>query len=470
MKRSGHTQQQRPRRADRSAVAAAAAAARPPPPAEDSSDDEEPEQAPVQAKRPRRMVPEHASSSSDSEGGSGDSQSDTETSNGGEVRPWHASPNTRVLLPRLCPCPGCLRVTLAALPLAGRMQQEEDEDEGLPLGQLVALRQDGSTSADAMKARARALRHQGKASFKREGKHRPVEMSSKKPVPVFRDTLQGGKRCAPPQAGWHVMWLPSHVAGRLLGWLAARRWNGRQEGVQRAVRWSKLCGSPAPPAPPPARHSPATTHCRDVRDPRFESLSGGQYKEEQFKRRYAFLYDDKLPAERAELRAALGKAKGGAAREALQARMQHVEQQLRSEEARRKREGFKQQVKVRQAVGRAARVGLGWTPDGSRAAVAPGACRVAPACLPSLPLIHPPAPTRPSQAKERASVKDGKRPFYLKKSEQRRLELVAKYEELKAAGPGKLEQYLTKRRKRNAAKDHRHLPAGRRAQAGSGEQ
>ncbi|EFN58403.1 hypothetical protein CHLNCDRAFT_140335 [Chlorella variabilis] len=312
MKRSGHTQQQRPRRADRSAVAAAAAAARPPPPAEDSSDDEEPEQAPVQAKRPRRMVPEHASSSSDSEGGSGDSQSDTETSNGGE--------------------------------------QEEDEDEGLPLGQLVALRQDGSASADAMKARARALRHQGKASFKREGKHRPVEMSSKKPVPVFRDTLQGGKR--------------------------------------------------------------------DVRDPRFESLSGGQYKEEQFKRRYAFLYDDKLPAERAELRAALGKAKGGAAREALQARMQHVEQQLRSEEARRKREGFKQQVK----------------------------------------------------AKERASVKDGKRPFYLKKSEQRRLELVAKYEELKAAGPGKLEQYLTKRRKRNAAKDHRHLPAGRRAQAGSGEQ
>jgi hypothetical protein len=45
-----------------------------------------------------------------------------------------------------------------------------------------------------MKARAQALR--GKTSFKREGRHRPMELSSKKPVPVFRETLQGAKRCA----------------------------------------------------------------------------------------------------------------------------------------------------------------------------------------------------------------------------------------------------------------------------------
>ena len=62
----------------------------------------------------------------------------------------------------------------------------------IPLGELVALRQDGSTTAAAMKARARALK--GKERFKRAGRHRPVEMSSKKPVPVFRETLQGGKR------------------------------------------------------------------------------------------------------------------------------------------------------------------------------------------------------------------------------------------------------------------------------------
>jgi ribosomal RNA-processing protein 36 len=59
-------------------------------------------------------------------------------------------------------------------------------------------------------------------------------------------------------------------------------------------------------------------------------------------------------------------------------------------------------------------------------------------------------------------VRSGKQPFYLKKSEARRLELVAKYEELRAAGPGALDKYMAKRRRRNAAKDHRHLPAPRR--------
>lgn len=91
-----------------------------------------------------------------------------------------------------------------ALPATTAPQDEAggEEDEGLPLGQLVALRQDGTTSAAAMKARARALRDAARASgpgkFKRQGKHRPAEMSSKKPVPVLRDTLQGGKRCV----GW----------------------------------------------------------------------------------------------------------------------------------------------------------------------------------------------------------------------------------------------------------------------------
>lgn len=61
----------------------------------------------------------------------------------------------------------------------------------------MALRQDGSTTPAAMKARARAVQQDkaaGRQRFKREGKHRPVEMSSKRPVPVLRETLQGGKR------------------------------------------------------------------------------------------------------------------------------------------------------------------------------------------------------------------------------------------------------------------------------------
>ena len=40
---------------------------------------------------------------------------------------------------------------------------------------------------------------------------------------------------------------------------------------------------------------------------------------------------------------------------------------------------------------------------------------------------------------------------------------TARYEELKKAG--KLEQYLAKRRRKNAAKDHRYVPGARREAA-----
>eukprot|EP01018_Ginkgo_biloba_P016917 Gb_25290 [translate_table: standard] len=58
--------------------------------------------------------------------------------------------------------------------------------------------------------------------------------------------------------------------------------------------------------------------------------------------------------------------------------------------------------------------------------------------------------------KEKEAVKQGKRPFYLKKSELWKQELLEKYESLKANG--KLEAFLAKRRRKNAAKDHRYVP------------
>lgn len=58
-------------------------------------------------------------------------------------------------------------------------------------------------------------------------------------------------------------------------------------------------------------------------------------------------------------------------------------------------------------------------------------------------------------------MRGGKKPFYLKKSDKRRAELMAKYEELKKGG--RLEQYMAKRRRRNAAKDHRYVPRTSRA-------
>ncbi|OMP04763.1 Ribosomal protein S7e [Corchorus olitorius] len=58
--------------------------------------------------------------------------------------------------------------------------------------------------------------------------------------------------------------------------------------------------------------------------------------------------------------------------------------------------------------------------------------------------------------KEREAAKQGKRPFYLKKSEIRKQRLVEKYKKLKASG--KLESFIEKRRRKNAAKDHRFMP------------
>ena len=61
---------------------------------------------------------------------------------------------------------------------------------------------------------------------------------------------------------------------------------------------------------------------------------------------------------------------------------------------------------------------------------------------------------------ERHAVEAGKKPYYLKKSEQRKLELLAKYRELKEGGG--LDKFMEKRRKKNASKDHRYVPSQRR--------
>jgi ribosomal RNA-processing protein 36 len=62
---------------------------------------------------------------------------------------------------------------------------------------------------------------------------------------------------------------------------------------------------------------------------------------------------------------------------------------------------------------------------------------------------------------EIAAVKEGKKPFYLKKGEQKKRMLLAKYQELDKV-PGKLEKFLEKKRKKNASREHRYLPHKRR--------
>lgn len=60
------------------------------------------------------------------------------------------------------------------------------------------------------------------------------------------------------------------------------------------------------------------------------------------------------------------------------------------------------------------------------------------------------------KSNERAKVKEGKQPFYLKKSAMKELALEEKFNELKKNG--KLNKFMEKKRKKNASKDRRWLP------------
>jgi ribosomal RNA-processing protein 36 len=60
---------------------------------------------------------------------------------------------------------------------------------------------------------------------------------------------------------------------------------------------------------------------------------------------------------------------------------------------------------------------------------------------------------------EQELVKEGKQPFYLKKSDQKKLELIDKFKQL---GDKNVDKILEKRRKRNATKDHKKVPFKRR--------
>ncbi|KAL6986179.1 hypothetical protein U1Q18_019547 [Sarracenia purpurea var. burkii] len=142
---------------------------------------------------------------------------------------------------------------------------------------------------------------------------------------------------------------------------------------------------------------------RVVRDPRFESLCGN-LDVEGFKKRYNFLYEKELPAEREELKKVTKKSNDPAVIDELKNRMFWIDKQIKSMSTKHSDKDILAEHKK----------------------------------------------------KEREAAKQGKKPFYLKKSEIRKQRLVEKYEELKASG--KLESYIEKRRRKNAAKDHRYVP------------
>ncbi|KAL8141664.1 hypothetical protein V2J09_014696 [Rumex salicifolius] len=140
-----------------------------------------------------------------------------------------------------------------------------------------------------------------------------------------------------------------------------------------------------------------------ARDPRFENLCG-KLDTEGFKKRYNFLYQEHLPAEKADLLKQLKKSKDPEVTADLKSRISEIEKQLKTASTK----NVEKQILT----------------------------------------AH--------KKKEREAAKQGKQPFYLKKSEVRKQKLIQKYESLKDAG--KLDAYIEKRRKRNASKDQRFMP------------
>ncbi|XP_023130049.2 ribosomal RNA processing protein 36 homolog isoform X2 [Amphiprion ocellaris] len=140
-----------------------------------------------------------------------------------------------------------------------------------------------------------------------------------------------------------------------------------------------------------------------LRDPRFDDLSG-EYKPEIFEKTYKFI-DDIRHREKEIIKKQLKKTKKNNSRkEKLQFLLKRMENQERARKSREQQRERELQFKREQ--------------------------------------------------RERAN--QGARPFFLKKSEKKKLQLAEKYQELKKSG--KLENFLSKKRKRNAGKDRRKLP------------
>lgn len=233
----------------------------------------------------------------------------------------------------------------------------------LPLDQRERMMRDGA-GPRGLAARRRA--HQAaeaQRSLKRESRDRPREMSSKRPVSRYREVIQVSRES---------------IMGRDPRFPTAADALGSKGGG----KGGKGGGA------------------------------GTNDDEAAARKRYAFLYDEAMPRERAELKARLKREKSAVRSEEIRQRLAQVEQRLRDEAARRRKQLARDDLRK----------------------------------------------------KEKAAVAEGKKPYFAKKSEVRAAELVARYEELKKGG--KLEQYMEKRRRRNAAKDHRFIPSERRAGGG----
>lgn len=140
-----------------------------------------------------------------------------------------------------------------------------------------------------------------------------------------------------------------------------------------------------------------------VCDPRFESLYGN-LDVEGFKKRYNFLYENELPSEKEKLKKQMKKTKNPEVKTELKDHIAQIDKELKFA-AKKHTEN-------------------------------------------DILASH--------KQKERDAAKKGKQPYYLKKSEIQKQMLMEKYKELKESG--KLEAFIERKRRKNAAKDRRYMP------------
>mmetsp|Transcript_19406 Transcript_19406/g.23202 ORF Transcript_19406/g.23202 Transcript_19406/m.23202 type:complete len:211 (+) Transcript_19406:368-1000(+) len=144
-----------------------------------------------------------------------------------------------------------------------------------------------------------------------------------------------------------------------------------------------------------------------IRDPRFESLCG-TFNEDTFRKTHGFLYEENLPQEKEVLTKKIKKTKGVERKMELKSQLEQVDRNIKQHKER------VQALKVEKSISK----------------------------------------------QRRDAVKAGSKPFYQKKGDKRKSDLIQKYQELKANG--KLDKFLAKRRKKNASKDHKLMPHQRR--------
>ncbi|KAI8484757.1 rRNA biogenesis protein rrp36 [Branchiostoma belcheri] len=154
--------------------------------------------------------------------------------------------------------------------------------------------------------------------------------------------------------------------------------------------------------PPPRIRQVVPVKKKIHRDPRFDDLSG-EYDEKIFEKSYSFL-DPMKAREKKYLEKQLRKEKDEDRRRKIQQLIRKMEQQERT----KRQEDIKEKA------------------------------------------------LKEWKAKEKELVKQGKKPYFLKKSDEKKLVLAQKFKELKKSG--KVEKFLQKKRKKNAARDRKHLP------------